>query len=95
MKKKFDKYTFYDSWQLDELNMKPDDAYLVLQDVGELKQGERVIFLGFDDVDNHYGIFVFMDAERRILEVPGDYSGPNHSHMTDLKRALSKIVDQV
>ena len=88
--KKLTDYIFYDSWQLSELDIKPDEEYLVLSDVGDLKKGESVRFVGFDDVDNHYGIFVFVDASGRVLEVSGDCSGRDHSCITGLKAALSR-----
>jgi hypothetical protein len=34
---------------------------------------------------------VFVDADGMLLEVPGDFSGPRHSSMTNLKLALSKM----
>ena len=83
-------YTFHDSWQLKELNLVPNERYRVLYDVGDLKKGEIVSFIGFDDVDNHYGIFVFNNDSGKILEVTGDFSGPNHSRMVALGGALSK-----
>lgn len=79
-----------ESPQLSELNLLPDEEYRVLKDVGDLKKDALVKFVGFDDVDNHYGIFVFVDSDGTVLEVSGDCSGPNHSCMTNLKLALSK-----
>ncbi|MDN4058128.1 hypothetical protein QPK31_07775 [Massilia sp. YIM B02769] len=89
--KKISDYRFYDSWVLDELDIRPDEEFLITNDIGDLKEGQRVTFVGFDDVDNHYGIFVFVDADDKVLEVPGDFSGPRHSSMTNLKLALSKM----
>jgi hypothetical protein len=88
--KKITDYIFYDSWQPNELHMKPNEEYFVRMDLGDLKKGDFVKFVGFDDVDNHYGIFVFLDSTGKVLEVSGDYSGPNHSCMKNLKLALSK-----
>ncbi len=88
--RKITDYIFYDSWVLRELRMKPGEEYVVLFDLGDLKKGDLVKFVGFDDVDNHYGIFVFVDANDKVLEVSGDCSGPNHSCLIDLKNALSK-----
>jgi hypothetical protein len=81
-------YTFYDAWQLRDLPIRPLDTYRVLADVGQLKQGQVVKFVGFDDVDNHYGVFVFTDADGNVLEVSGDFSGP--SSLTELRAALAK-----
>lgn len=80
-------YIFYDAWQQRELGIQPNTEYLVLTDLDDLKKGERVRFIGFDDVDNHYGIFVFTDANGNILEVNGDFSGSNS--LLELKKALS------
>lgn len=89
--KKMADYIFFDSWQTNELSIKPNVEYLVLNDLGDLRKGELVKFIGFDDVDNHFGIFVFLNSEGGILEVSGDFSGSNHSCMKDLKLALSKV----
>jgi len=88
--KKITDYNFSHSWAVGELGVKPNEDYLVLKDIGDLKQGQLVRFAGFDDVDNHYGIFVFVDVHGRVLEVAGDFSSPTHSSMTKLKPALSK-----
>jgi len=87
--KKISDYNFSDSWTVKELNLKPNPEYLVLENVGDLKKDQLVKFVGFDDVDNHYGIFVFVDADGKVLEVSGDFSGATHSSMVNLKRALS------
>ena len=89
MKKPSD-YNFCSSWVLREVNLTPNEDYLVLMDLDDLKQGERVKFVGFDDVDNHYGIFVFLDADERVLEVSGDCAGANHSCVQNVKRALAR-----
>lgn len=47
-------------------------------------------FVGFDDVDNHYGIFVFTDSRNRILEVSGDVFGGGGRFIDELKRAITK-----
>jgi hypothetical protein len=83
-------YIFYNSWQLNELRMNPSEEYVVLMDLGDLKKGELVKFVGFDDIDNHFGIFVFTNEKNQILEVSGDFSGPDHPCLRKLKAALSK-----
>lgn len=88
--KKISDYIFYASWQLSELNIRPNAEYAVLADVGDLKNGSVVRFVGFDDVDNHYGRFVFIDINGNVLEVSGDCAGPNHWCLTKLKIALSE-----
>ncbi|PTU73464.1 hypothetical protein DBO85_14145 [Pseudomonas mangrovi] len=84
-------YVFSNSWQLNELNMRPGDEYSVLADLCDLRQGEVVRFIGFDDVDNHYGIFVFIRADGAVLEVSGDFSGPGHAHLQGLRASLAKV----
>ena len=81
-------YTFSNSWQLTDLVIRPLDTCCVLANVGQLQQGQVVKFIGFDDVDNHYGIFVFTDGDGNVLEVNGDFSGP--ASLTALKAALAK-----
>lgn len=88
MKKISDYILFYDSWQLRELNLKPGEEYLVVTDLGHIKKDNLVKFIGFDDVDNHYGIFVFTDSDGNVLEVSGDFSGS--SSLKRLEAALSK-----
>ena len=88
--RKISDYIFCDSWQLNGMNLSPNEEYVVRMDIGDLKEGELVKFIGFDDVDNHYGIFVFQNSKDEVLEVSGDCSGQNHSCITDLKNALSK-----
>lgn len=87
MKKLID-YNFSYSKKPSDLDPKPDQKYLVLTDVDDLKKGEVVKFVGFDDVDNHFGIYVFTDAKGTILEVSGDFCGD--SLFNELKSALSR-----
>jgi len=90
--KKITDYCYSSSWQTEELSklkITPGEKYLVLKDIGDLKKGELVKFVLFDDVDNHYGIFVFTDSADKILEVSGDFSGP--LSIDGLKAALSKL----
>lgn len=84
-------YVFSHSWQLNELNMRPGEEFSVLADLCDLRQGEVVRFIGFDDVDNHYGIFVFTSVDGAVLEVSGDFSGPGHSQLQALKASLARI----
>ncbi len=86
--KKISDYIFYDSWQSKDLDIKPGQEFTVLMDFGDLKKGALVRFVGFDDVDNHFGIFVFTDAKGAVLEVAGDFSGPDHWSFKNLKNAL-------
>lgn len=81
-------YIFYDSWQLKELNLKQGNAYIVLSDLGDLKTGKIVKFIGFDDIDNHYGKFVFTDSKGQVIEVCGDFSSLTSGCLLDLKQVL-------
>jgi hypothetical protein len=84
-------YLFYDSWLLNELNLKEGEEYIVLEDLCDLRNGLVVTFAGFNDIDNHYGICVFIDSEGAVLEVSGDFSGPEHDRVKKLKRAIKKV----
>lgn len=81
-------YNFGASWHRNQLDIKPSEEYVVLTDLGDLKKGERVKFIGYDDVDNHFGIFVFVDTEGKVLEVSGDFAGTDRVRQVEL--ALSK-----
>lgn len=82
-------FNFVNSWHAKHMALVPGQEYLVHMDRGDLKKGQRVTFVGFDDVDNHYGIFVFTDAEGRILEAGGDYCGAEHTAFHLLRAALA------
>jgi hypothetical protein len=88
--KKISDYVFFDSWQIKELNLKPGNEYFIANDICDLKKRTIVKFVGFDDIDNHYGIFVFTDPDGAFLEVWGDFSSPNHGRTLELKKALSR-----
>lgn len=86
--KQLSDYIFHSSWVINDVNIKSYEDYLVLADVGQLKRGDVVTFIGFADVDNHYGIFVFTDPDGKVLEVAGDFCGGNGR--AALKAALAK-----
>jgi hypothetical protein len=86
--KKISDYVFYESWQLKELDLRRGEKYVVVNNLCDLKKGTTVSFAGFDDVDNHYGVFVFTDTEGAVLEVSGDFSSPGHGRFIELKQAL-------
>jgi len=88
--KKISDYIFSNSWQLEKLDLIQGSDYLILNDVGDLRKDQIVKFSGFDDVDNHYGIFVFIDPAGKILEVKGDFSGPEHHSFKELQSAIKK-----
>ena len=90
MVKKLSDYNFSPHWRPDTFGLDPEETYLVLTDLRDLKKGALVKFVGFDDVDNHYGIFVFTDSQNRILEVSGDVFGGGGQFIEKLKRAITK-----
>lgn len=65
--------------------------YRVIKSIGELRKGMIVRFVGFDDVDNHYGIYQFADSDGRTLGVPGDYSTPRNSPLGQAHRYLEPV----
>lgn len=91
--KKVTDYTFYNSWQLKDLDLTQGSDYLVLNNIDDLRKDQIVKYAGFDDIDNHYGIFVFIDSEGKILEVKGDFSGPEHSKFKELRLAIARCSD--
>lgn len=91
--KKISDYIYYNySWQQEQIGIKPNEQFTVVKDVGDLKQGDLVTFVGYDDVDNHYGIFVFTNAKNEVLEVSGDFSCRQGAGLTGLKEALEKFA---
>lgn len=87
--KQISDYNFSYSRVPSDRDPKPDQDYTVLTDMDDLKKGEVVKFIGFDDVDNHYGICVFIDSSGTILEVTGDFC--NGQLFEKLRNALSRI----
>lgn len=88
--KKISDYIFYSSWQIADADVKPNERFTVTRDIGDLKTGESVVFIGFNDVDNHFGIFVFTNEKNEVLEVSGDFSSPRSSSLHNLKNSLVK-----
>ena len=85
-------YNLHDHpWTLGELAIRTGQQYVARTDLGDLKQGDVVQFVGFDDVDNHYGIFLFTDATGNLLEVAGDFAGPNHPRFKELEMGLASL----
>ena len=82
-------YIFDSGWEFKHVNLRSYKEYLVLVDIGDLKKGDVVKFIGYAGVDNHYGIFVFTDSTGGVLEVSGDFS---HSDLEELRRALSEVM---
>lgn len=65
---------------------RPNERYRVLAELDDLREGQVVTFVGYADVDNHDGIFVFTDAQQGILEVRGDFCAAGST--AALKNAL-------
>jgi hypothetical protein len=53
--------------------------YRVKKALGGLSPGDVVTFAGFDDIDNHYGEYVFVKANGERVAIGGDYSRPETS----------------
>jgi hypothetical protein len=88
--KNFSNFEFSNSWQVTELNLKQGERYKILLDLASISAGEIAIFLGFEDIDNHHGNFVFQKLSGQIVEISGDYSGRDHSSYLKIKNALVK-----
>jgi hypothetical protein len=65
--------------------------YRVLQSIGELREGMVVSFIGFDDIDNHYGVYEFAGPDGAKLGVGGDYSTPRNSPLGQAHRYLQPV----
>jgi hypothetical protein len=83
-------FRFSASWQLAALGLRPGDRIVPSGNLGDLRACVPVDFVGFDDVDNHFGIFVFTGPKGELLEVRGDFSSPGHPCFLALKRALAR-----
>ena len=81
-------FEFSNSWQVVELELKQGVKYEILQNLGSFTPGEMVIFLGYEDIDNHYGNFVFQKIDGEIVEFHGDYCSTNHSSYLKIQNAL-------
>lgn len=92
MMKSLTDYIFYDSWQEKKLNLKAGDRFRVIQTIGKLSCGDEVTYVGFDDVDNHYGIFVFKNQSNQALEISGDFSGISDQFISEFTIALQRTT---
>jgi uncharacterized protein YqcC (DUF446 family) len=70
-----------------------DQRYRVLQAIGDLEKGAIVRFSGFDDIDNHYGRYVFVDSGGNEVAVHGDFSTPKTSPLGETHRYLEPLPD--
>jgi hypothetical protein len=66
--------------------------YRVRETIDGLVAGSVVTFQGYDDVDNHYGSYDFVDATGKKVGVGGDYSTPHTSTLgADTGRYLERL----
>ncbi len=84
-------YIFYNAWQETRLNLTAGDCFTVTQALGKLSCGDEVTYVGFEDVDNHYGIFVFKNQKNQALEIGGDFSTLSDQFISEFNTALQKI----
>ena len=89
--KKLTDFIFYASWQVKEMGLKVGAWYLAANDLSELKAGDIVKFEGFEDVDNHYGRFVFTDKSGNVRVVDGDFSSQERHKFKLLKDTLGNV----
>lgn len=82
-------HNFIDAWQNHELGLEPGNRYRFRLDIGAIKTGEQLSFLGFNAVDNHYGVFVFQRLNGERVELRGDYASSAHRAFLALKEALA------
>ncbi len=69
--------------------IKPGSRYKVIQGIGELVFGTFVTFKYFDDVDNHYGRYIFATDDGQEVAVSGDFSS-SHSPLAEAYRFLEE-----
>lgn len=67
--------------------------YRVRETIGQLERGTIVKFVGFDDIDNHWGCYDFVTMDGKPVGVSGDYSSLRGSPLAETHRYLEPIVD--
>lgn len=65
--------------------------YRVRESIGGLVAGRVVTFSAFDDVDNHFGRYVFVEESGVEVSVDGDYSVPVRSPLGATARYLEEV----
>jgi hypothetical protein len=65
--------------------------YRVLAKVGELSAGDEVTYKGLDDIDNHYGEYLFDRVDGKRLVVGGDCSTPERGPLGRAHEYLAVI----
>jgi hypothetical protein len=66
----------------------PGDRYRVKEDIKDLRRGMTVRFVGFHDIDNHYGEYVFEGEDGAVLKVGGDFCEPRRRILAETHRYL-------
>lgn len=69
----------------------PGRRYRVREALQDLPRGAIVRFELFDDIDNHYGRYVFTAEDGRELAVKGDFSTPSRSPLGETHRYLEDV----
>ena len=84
-------YIFYNSWQEKKLGIKTGDRFKVIIPIGKLNINDEVTYVGYDDVDNHYGIFVFKNNANEPLEIGQDFCNISDEFITLFKLSLQPM----
>jgi len=66
-------------------------TYRVLDGFRGTAPGDTVTFVGFDDLDNHYGEYVFQTSTGERIAVGGDYCYPDNTELGETHRYLEPI----
>jgi len=66
--------------------------YRVRESIQGLHAGATVTFTRYDDVDNHYGEYVFVDESGHEVKVVGDFSTPERSPLGETYRFLEEVA---
>jgi len=74
-------------------DLRVNARYRVLEKVGELAAGDEVTFKGLDDIDNHYGEYLFERVDGKRLVVGGDCSTPENGPLGDAHLYLARVEE--
>lgn len=73
--------------------LRSGQRFRVLESLQSLQAGALVTFARIDDIDNHYGEYVFLDANNNELIVGGDLSSSAHGPLAEAHRYLQRVTD--
>ena len=76
------------SWQLRELGFISGNKYKVVKEFKSVKSGDIIIFIGFEDTDNHFGRFVFKNEKGQLFEISGDFCSNKHHLFVEIKNNI-------